>query len=109
MFSFLVADPQLVFIIHGALGTYTKNRTDVQENQLKEGMLPENVLYGLESPESECLLTTVDSNGLKKQEKIAAKKANYINVFEDVYQTMRMGKDYSVTEEQIIEQLQILE
>ncbi len=107
--SFLVADPQPAFMIHGTLGTYKKNRTDVQENQLNDGMLPDNLLYGVELPDSEGLLTTIDSNGVKKQEKIAAKKASYINVFEDVYQTIRMGKEYPVTEEQIIAQLEILE
>ncbi len=107
--SVLVADPQPAFMIHGTLGTYKKNRTDVQENQLNKGMLPDNLLYGVELPDSEGLLTTIDSNGLKKQEKIAAKKASYMNVFEDVYQTMKMGKDYPVTEEQIIAQLEILE
>ncbi len=70
--SFLVADPQPAFMIHGTLGTYKKNRTDVQENQLNEGMLPDNLLFGVELPDSEGLLTTIDSNGLKKQEKIAA-------------------------------------
>ena len=104
-----MADPQPAFILNGALGTYKKNRTDVQEDQLKEGMLPDNALYGVELPESEGVLTTIDSNGLKGQEKIAAKRANYMNVFEDVYQTMRMGKDYPVTEEQMIAQLEILE
>ena len=107
--SILVADPQPAFMIHGTLGTYKKNRTDVQETQLNEGMLPDNLLYGVELPESDGLLTTIDSKGLKKQEKITAKKASYMNVFEDVYQTMRMGKDYPVTEEQIIAQLEILE
>lgn len=107
--SFLVADPSPAFIIHGALGTFKKHRTDVQENQLIEGMLPDNSMYGVELPKSEGLLTTITSKGLKKQEKIAAKRASYINVYEDVYQTMRMNKDYPVTEEQIIAQLEILE
>lgn len=107
--SYLVADPQPAFILNGALGTFKKNRTDVQEDQLKEGMLPNDLLYGVELPESEGILTTIDLNGLKKQEKIPAEKANYMNVFEDVYQTMRMGKAYPVTEEQMIAQLEILE
>ncbi|NJB35095.1 Gfo/Idh/MocA family oxidoreductase [Croceivirga sp. JEA036] len=107
--SLLVADPQPAFVLNGTMGTFKKHRTDVQENQLNEGMKPDNELFGVELPESEGILTTIDSNGLKKQEKIAAQKANYMNVFEDVYQTLRMGKGYPVTEEQIIAQLEILE
>ena len=71
-------------------------------------MLPENLLYGVELHESEGPLTNIDSNGLKEQEKIAAKKVSYTYVFEDIYQTMRMGKDFPVTEEQIIAQLELL-
>ena len=107
--SLLVADPQPAFVIQGTLGTYKKHRTDVQENQLNEGMLPDNAMFGVELPESEGLLTTIASNGSKKQEKITAKKASYVNVFEDVYQSLRMGKDYPVTEEQILAQLEILQ
>jgi len=107
--SLLVADPQPAFILNGTLGTFKKNRTDVQENQLNEGMQPDNSLFGIELPESEGIITTIAANGLKTQEKITAPKASYMNVFEDVYQTLRMGKGYPITEEQIIAQLEILE
>lgn len=107
--SLLVADPQPAFVLNGTTGTFKKNRTDVQENQLNEGMQPDHVLFGVELPKSEGIITTIDSNGLKTQKKIAAPKASYMNVFEDVYQTLRMGKHYPVTEEQIIAQLKILE
>ncbi len=107
--SFLVADPPPAFIIHGSLGTFKKHRTDVQETQLVQGMLPDNSLYGVELPNSEGLLTTIDSNSIKRQQKIPAAKATYRNVFEAVYQTIRMGQDYPVKEEQIMAQLEILE
>lgn len=106
--SLLVADPQPAFIVNGTMGTYKKNRTDVQEDQLNERMKPDHELFGVELPESEGILTTIDSNGLKIHRKIPAQKASYLNVFEDIYQTLRMGKDYPVTEEQILLQLEIL-
>ena len=107
--SLLVADPQPAFVLNGTMGTFKKNRTDVQENQLNEGMQPDNLLFGSELPDSEGILTTIDSNGLKTQEKITAQKASYMNVLEDIYQTLRLGKDYPITKEQIIVQLEILE
>ena len=107
--SYLVADPEPAFIVNGTLGSFKKHRTDVQEDQLNEGIRPNDGAYGIELPESEGLLTTIDTNGLKKQEKVTAAKASYINVYEDVYQTIRMHKDYPVTEDQIITQLEILE
>lgn len=107
--SYLVADPQPAFVLNGTLGTFRKGRTDIQEDQLIEGVLPGDPAYGVELPGSEGVLTTIDSSGLKKQDKITAPKSNYRAVFEDVYQTIRMGKDYPVTEEQLIAQIEILE
>jgi len=57
---------------------------------LIEGVLPGDPAYGVELPGSEGVLTTIDSSGLKKQDKITAPKSNYRAVFEDVYQTIRM-------------------
>lgn len=107
--SMLVVDVQPAFIINGTKGSYIKQRTDIQEKQLLEGMLPANPLYGIEVPDKYGVLTTIANDGKKIQEKITSVKSSYINVFEDVYQTIREGKPYPVTEEQIIQQLEILE
>ena len=107
--SLLVADPQPAFVVNGTLGTFKKNRTDVQENQLNKGILPDNIAYGIEALGSQGHLTTIDSKGDKSHEEITAEKASYTYLFEDVYQSIRMGKDFPVTEEQLITQLEILE
>lgn len=107
--SMLVVDVQPAFIINGTKGSYIKQRTDIQEKQLLEGMLPANPIYGIEAPDKYGVLTTIVNDGKKIQEKITSVKSSYINVFEDVYQTIREGRPYPVTEEQIIQQLEILE
>jgi predicted dehydrogenase len=107
--SMLVADVQPAFIINGTKGSYIKQRTDIQEKQLLEGMLPTNPVYGIEAPDKDGVLTTIVNDGKKIQEKITSVKSSYLNVFDDVYQTIREGKPYPVTEEQIIQQLEILE
>ncbi len=107
--SLLVADSQPAFVLHGTRGSYIKHRTDVQEKQLQEGMKPDDPLYGIELPENKGILTTISNNGIRKQEKIASVKSSYLNVFDDVYQTIREGKPYPVTEKQIMQQLEILE
>lgn len=106
--SLLVADAQPAFVLHGTKGSYTKHRTDVQEEQLKAGIKPDNPIFGIEKANSEGLLTTI-SNGIIMQEKIAAKKSSYLNIFEAVYQTIKKQKPFVVTESEIVKQVEILE
>jgi len=105
----LVADESLAFILNGSRGSYAKYRTNIQEKQLQKGIRPSDPLFGIEELGKEGLLTTISSDGVKSQENIAAIKSSYLNVLEDVYQTIREGKPFPVKKEQIIKQLEILE
>ncbi|WP_343329708.1 Gfo/Idh/MocA family oxidoreductase [Polaribacter staleyi] len=107
--SLLVSEPQPAFILHGTKGSYIKQRADVQEQQLQEGMKPSNPLFGIESTNTPGILTYFNDEGVKKHENITSKKSSYKQVFDDVYGTIRDGKTYPVTENQIIQQLEILE
>ncbi|MEX0314429.1 MAG: Gfo/Idh/MocA family oxidoreductase [Allomuricauda sp.] len=106
--SLLVANAQRSFVLHGTKGSYVKDRCDVQEMQLQSGMKPNDKDYGIELPNSEGILTTIE-DGIVKHEKIKSEKSSYIHVFEDVYQTIKNGKPYPVTENQIMAQIGILE
>ena len=107
--SYSVVEAQPAFVIHGNKGTYVKQRTDVQEKQLQEGMSPVKPLFGVEEAGRDGILTTITDDGTKLQEKIPAIKSSYLNVFEHIYQTIREGQPYYVSEDQIIRQLEILE
>lgn len=107
--SMLVAEPLPAFVLHGTKGSYVKHRTDVQEEQLKDGMSPLNSFYSIEKPNQDGILTVISSDGKKTREMIASNNSSYIKVFDDVYATIRNGKSYSVTEDQIICQLEIIE
>jgi scyllo-inositol 2-dehydrogenase (NADP+) len=107
--SLLVADEQPAFILHGTKGSYIKQRADVQEQQLIAGMNVNNASFGAEEAGMEGILTTLSENGAKKSAKIASEKSSYINLFNQVYKTIRDGKRYSITAAQIIKQLEILE
>ncbi|MCL7762564.1 Gfo/Idh/MocA family oxidoreductase [Polaribacter sp. Z014] len=106
--SLLAADAQKSFVLHGTKGSYVKDRCDTQEMHLQSGILPDSPLYGVELPNQEGILTTVE-DGIKKQEKIISEKASYLSVFEDVYQTIYNKKEYPITRAQIIRQIEILE
>ena len=105
----LVADPSPAFTLYGANGSYYKYRADVQENQLDGGMMPDDPLYGLEDKEKEGILTTIDEQGKKVQEKITSPKTSYKLLFDCVYDSIRRGRPYPVTPEQIYAQLNMLE
>lgn len=107
--SMLVSDLQPAFIINGTRGSYVKNRTDIQEEQLLEKMSPTDLLYGLEKADNEGILTLIDEEGKRSQERISSGKGSYLNLFNAVYDTLKNNKSYPITEEQIIQQIIILE
>lgn len=107
--SMLVADVQPAFILHGTKGTYVKQRSDIQEKQLLQNLRPDEPSFGIEDPQNDGLLTLIAEDGTKTQERIPPVKSSYLNLFEAVYQSIRNGISYPVTEAQILQQLAILE
>lgn len=106
--SLLCAEPVPSLIAHGSLGSYLKNRSDVQESQLEKEVLPTNIEYGIEPDGSEGTLTAVDEHGKKQTEYVTVLPGNYNGLFEAVCEAIRSDKPYPITEEQIICQLEIL-
>jgi len=104
--SLLVADPQKSFVLHGKNGSFVKDRTDVQEEQLKTKMSPDTIGFGIESEGLEGVLTIVE-NGEKKIEKLKAEASNYLKFFDAV--AIRNDNEFIVSQEQIIKQIEILE
>ena len=107
--SLLVANPQASFVLHGTKGSFVKNRTDVQEAQLIEGMMPNNPAFGIEPEGTEGILTTADADENLVSRFVQAELGHYMGLFDEVHQTIREGKPYFVTRDQIIWQLEILE
>jgi predicted dehydrogenase len=107
--SLLVANQQPAFILHGSEGSYVKQRTDVQEEQLSNGVKPNDVGYGIELPEKQGLLSIIDNEGRKVEHTVPSPTGNYISLFEAVYQTLIYQKPYPITREEVLIQLEILE
>lgn len=106
--SMLVVQPQAAFVLNGTKGTFVKQRTDIQEQQLLTGMSPGNPLFGIEDTDKYGVLTTI-SDGERRTEEIESVKSSYINLFEDVYKTIEEGIPYPISEKDIVLQLKILE
>ena len=107
--SLLVADPQASFVLHGDNGSFIKTRTDVQESQLIQGILPNAAEYGVEKLGSEGILSTRGKDGQLLKQRVVSQRGNYMELFDNVYETIRNGKPYFVTRDQINWQLEILE
>jgi hypothetical protein len=105
----MVAEERPAFILNGTKGSFAKMRSDIQESQLKLNMKPNNLSFGIEAENMKGKLTTISSEGIKTKEEITAKKSSYHHVLDDVYQSIKEGKPYPVTEKHIIIQLEILE
>ncbi|MCF6128088.1 Gfo/Idh/MocA family oxidoreductase [Flavobacterium sp. AS60] len=106
--SLLISDPQPGIIIHGTKGSFIKEFCDEQENQLIEGMSPLHPEFGLEKPNKEGKLTYYNDKGEKVTEYITSKKGNFNALFDEVYQSIRNNKEFSVDNQDIILQLKLL-
>jgi scyllo-inositol 2-dehydrogenase (NADP+) len=107
--SLLVALPQKSFVLHGLSGSFIKDRSDPQEEQLLGGGTPLDIDYGREIQGREGVLSEVQQDGRILNEFVAAPKGDYMQLFNAVFETLRLGKPYFVSEEQILWQLEILE
>jgi scyllo-inositol 2-dehydrogenase (NADP+) len=106
--SFLVADAQPGILIHGTKGSFVKEFCDEQENQLISGMSPLNSKFGLEKPNKEGRLTYYNTEDEQIIESIASEKGNFNALFDEVYRSIRNNKEFSVDNQDIIEQLKLL-
>lgn len=106
--SFHIADPQAGILIHGTKGSFAKEFCDEQENQLISGMSPLYEKFGHEQPNKEGKLTYYNAEGEKITESIPSEKGNFNALFDEVYDSIRNNKEYSVNNQDIIEQLKLL-
>jgi scyllo-inositol 2-dehydrogenase (NADP+) len=105
----LTPDPLPAFVAHGAIGSYTKHRCDMQEAQLIAGVKPIDDAYGIEPAGMEGKLVTVGVDGEKSIEFMPSLKGEYVNLFYAVYHSIRENALYPITEEHMAWQMELLE
>ncbi|QBZ99100.1 Gfo/Idh/MocA family oxidoreductase [Flavobacterium sangjuense] len=106
--SLLISDPQPGIIIHGTRGSFVKEFCDEQENQLINGMSLLHPEFGLEKPNKEGKLTYYNENVQQVVESIPSVKGNFNALFDEIYQSIRNNKEFSVDNQDIITQLKLL-
>jgi predicted dehydrogenase len=105
----LMAEVLPGFAIYGTLGSFVKERCDVQEAQLDKGMLPTDKDYGIEPEGSDGKLVIMDIENKRNVSFLKPPKGNYNGLFDAVYNTIRHNALYPIAEEHIAWQLELLE
>lgn len=106
--SYLVREEGPGFIVHGSKGTFLKSRTNVQEDALTLGRLPEGEDWGRE-PESENGLLHSEKDGTVVRERVETLQGNYAGLYEGVWQAIRNGAPVPVSAEDGIAIIRIIE
>ncbi|TAH01215.1 MAG: oxidoreductase [Sphingobacteriales bacterium] len=107
--NMLVLKPQEAYTVYGTNGTFTKLRADEQENQLIAKIDIDDISYGKEKPGNDGYITYLNQNAEIIDEIIPAQAGNYMEVFNQVFLTIRENKPYFVKSDDILAQLEILQ
>ncbi len=97
------------FVVYGKKGCFVKQTKDRQEEHLKMFHMPTNSDFGVDTPDHYGVLTYVDDNGNMVEEKVVSVNGDYGKVYDDIYEVIINGKAPTITEEQLILQMEILE
>ncbi len=97
------------FVVYGKRGSFVKQTKDRQEEHLKMFYMPVNDDFGVDTLEHYGTLTYVDDNGDMHEEKVKSVDGDYGRVYDDVYGVIINGKEPTITEEQTVLQIEILE
>lgn len=85
--GYFFAQPHEEFAIHGTNGSFLKSRADVQEDQLKAGIKPNDDEYGIEPDLAQGLVKFM-KNGEPQVEYVETMHGDYMEYFEGVYQSI---------------------
>ncbi|MBB6499760.1 Gfo/Idh/MocA family oxidoreductase [Pedobacter cryoconitis] len=107
--NMMVVDVQPSFVLHGRNGSFIKERTDLQEEQLLKGIKPNDPGFGIEAKGKEGVLTLINENGERTKSLISSEPASYLSLFEAVYQSLVNDKPYPISQDEILKQIEILE
>ncbi len=91
--SLLVKEILPAYILHGTKGSFTKERADVQEDNLKIGLKPGSATWGIE-PETACGFLNLESTG---KTGIASLPGNYMEFYDDLHEALKNGNKLPVT------------
>jgi predicted dehydrogenase len=106
--SYLVREALPGYVIHGELGSFIKHKTNIQEDALQNGRMPDEKNWGEEElPEHGLLHTEIDNKVVRKV--IPSLNGNYNNFYNELYASIREGKEAPVLAEEALDVIRIIE
>jgi len=97
------------FVVYGKKGCFVKETKDRQEEHLKLFYMPENKDFGVDTLAHYGVLTYMNEKGDIHEEKVKSVDGDYGRVYDDLYEAIMNGKRKTITDEQILLQMEILE
>jgi predicted dehydrogenase len=105
--GFLTKEALPSFVANGVNGSFMKERTDIQEFQLLQGLSPLDPSYGIEISQPKGLIHyTNEVKDIRKN--ISTLPGNYLEFYEQLYQAIRNNSAPPVTQEIALAVIQIL-
>lgn len=106
--GYFFREPSPQFQVHGTRGSFLKTRADVQEDQLIAGLRPGSKGYGIE-PEDQSGVLHTEMEGRIVRKKIGTLPGNYLDFYEDVYQSIANDRKPPVTATEGVQVMQVIE
>jgi scyllo-inositol 2-dehydrogenase (NADP+) len=106
--SLMASEETPRYIIQGSKGSFVKYGIDVQEDQLKAGMMPMDIGFGIE-PTTQYGTLYTEKDAVPFTEKIKTEKGNWELLFQNIHDAIVHGKTLLVKPEEVVEQIKIME
>ncbi len=106
--SYLVREPNPRFILNGTEGSFMKYGLDIQEANMKAGMIPGIEGWG-EEPEDTWGTLNATIDGLDFNGQIQSVPGNYLGFYDNIFEVIRNGAALEVTPEQALMNINAIE
>jgi len=107
--SFFRVKERPSFIVYGKKGMFIKEKKDRQEEHLKYFYLPNNPDFGIDSINDYGIIAYYDESNAYHEEKVVSERGDYGRVYDALYDSVILGRDKLIPDEQTILQISILE
>ncbi|WP_315108971.1 oxidoreductase [Clostridium intestinale] len=97
------------FVVYGKKGCFVKAAKDRQEEHLKVFHMPGNTDFGVDKLSHYGILTYVDDEGTIHEETVKSVNGDYGRVYDELYEAIVNGRAKTITDEQTILQIEMLE
>jgi len=106
--TYVAREPIPGYVIHGSKGTFIKPKTNIQEEALQRGEIPDSVGWGRE-PESEWGLLHTEIDGKVVREMVPSLPGRYMEYYEGIYHAIRLQQPLPVSAEEGLAVIKIIE